>query len=122
VHDLRDHEAHSWLLRHQGSAGERATNEATVSLVTSRCPGTNSDVVVVVVMAAPPGTAGSRSPGTTRIIDPQSVVRTTELALPIASILTNPGRGRPAGTLPLRAAHVFGDDGARPNELAQILL
>ena len=82
MHDLRDHEAHSWLLRHQGSAGERAKNEATVSLVTSRYPGTNSDVVVV-VMAAPPGTAGSRSPGTTRIIDPQSVVGTTELALPI---------------------------------------
>ena len=82
MHDLRDHEAHSWLLRHQGSAGERAKNEATVSLVTSRYPGTNSDVVVV-VMAAPPGTAGSRSPGTTRIIDPQSAVGTTELALPI---------------------------------------
>jgi hypothetical protein len=64
VHDLRDHEAHSWLLRHQGSAGERAKNEATVSLVTSRCPGTNSDVVVVVVvvMAAPPGTAEAGLP------------------------------------------------------------
>jgi hypothetical protein len=36
VHDLRDHEAHSGLLRHQGSAGERAKNEATVSLVTSQ--------------------------------------------------------------------------------------
>ena len=83
MHDLRDHEAHSWLLRHQGSAGERAKNEATVTLVTSRYAGTNSDVVVV-VMAAPPGTAGSRSPGTTRIIDPQSVVGTTELALPLA--------------------------------------
>ena len=70
----------------KGSAGQRAKNEATVSLVTSRCPGTNSDVVVVVVvMAAPPGTAGSRSPGTTQIIDPQSVVGTTELALPIGS-------------------------------------
>ena len=80
MHDLRDHEAHSWLLQHQGSAGERAKNEATGSLVTSRYPGTNSDVVVV-VMAAPPGTAGSRSPGTTRIIDPQSVAGTTELAL-----------------------------------------
>ena len=79
MHDLRDHEAHSWLLRHQGSAGERAKKEATVSLVTSRYPGTNSDVTVVVVMAAPPGTAGSRSPGTTRIIDPQAVVGTTEL-------------------------------------------
>jgi hypothetical protein len=78
VHHLRDHEAHGRLLRHQGSAGERAKNEATVSLVTSRCPGANSDVVVV-VMAAPPGTAGSRSPGITRIIDPQSVVGTTEL-------------------------------------------
>jgi hypothetical protein len=69
VHDLRDHGAHSWLLRHQGSAGERAKNEATVNLVTSRYPGTNSDVVVV-VMAAPHSTAGSRSPGTTRIIGP----------------------------------------------------
>jgi hypothetical protein len=39
-------------------------------LVTFRWPGTNSDVVAVVVIAAPPGTAGSRSPGTTQIIDP----------------------------------------------------
>ena len=95
MHDLRDHEAHGWLLRHQGSAGERAKNEATVSLVTSRYPGTNSDVVVV-VMAAPPGTAGSRSPGTTRIIDLQSVVGTTELALPIgfgsSAVAWHPGR------------------------------
>jgi hypothetical protein len=88
MHDLRDHEAHGWLLRHQGSAGERAKNEATVRLVTSRYPGTNSDVVVV-VMAAPPGTAGSRSPGTTRIIDLQSVVGTTELALPIDLAVAN---------------------------------
>ena len=78
MHHLRDHEAHSWLLRHQGSAGEPARNEATVSLVTSRYPGTNSDVaMVVVVMAARPGTAGSRSPGTTRIVDPESGVGTT---------------------------------------------
>ena len=74
MRDLRDHEAHSWLLRHQGSAGERAKNEATVSLVTSRYPGTNSDVAAVVVMAAPPSTAGSRSPGTTRIASVWRVV------------------------------------------------
>jgi hypothetical protein len=73
VHDRRDHEAQRWLLRHQGLTGGRAKNEATVTLVTSRHPGTNSDLGVV-VMAALPGTAGSRSPGTTRIIDPQSVV------------------------------------------------
>ena len=84
MHDLRDHEAHGWLLRHQGSAGERAKNEATVSLVTSRCPGANSDVVVV-VMAAPPGTAGSRSPGAVQIINPESPMATTKLAVPVAS-------------------------------------
>jgi hypothetical protein len=99
VHDLRDHVAHSWLLRHQGSAGERAKNEASVSLVTSRYPGTNSDLVVV-VMAAPPGTAGSRSPGTTRIIDPQSVVGTTEPALLDTSL-----SGRAAGTVACRAVN-----------------
>ena len=75
----------------KGRLGSEPKNEGTVSLVTSRYPGTNSDVVVV-VMAAPPGTAGSRSAGTTRIIDPQSVVGTTELALPIGSRRAGPSR------------------------------
>jgi len=35
----------------------------------------------VVVIAAPPGTAGSRSPGTAQIINPESLAGTTELAL-----------------------------------------
>jgi hypothetical protein len=51
----------------------RARNEATTNLVMSKYAGTNS-VVVVVVIAAPPGTAGNRSPGTAQIINPASVL------------------------------------------------